>query len=1583
MLACGTQDFAPSSPKAPAQAPGKSHGRGERPIHIAAASPPPKAPEAAIPPGARGEAPPVRPSSALMELVCNTLRVATREKTPHEPPLSVVTVQASSRCLARDAGERRGSMPGSAEPPRSLGQGVAVSPASSARPARPPSRSDAIVETRPASAPLRMRSLRRLAARASFRKMMRPQSAASPRSSSSPSAPRRAGASAATGAATGAAAGAAGAGVAPRCLPPPRERQRSPSPPAPEACESMTSSRLTPVPLEFQRRDHRILRAASSTLDSSPSSPSGLPSGSPSPRRAGRLATTRTNQRPPPRRRMRFITAPAVLAGPPARMNGLCFGDLQALVDQNRSWCSDSTSCPGKRTMHEAVLEIVIPATVCSERVLTLSAKDLSKLKARSEGGYFISDSDLTLDPALGETVNLGLVDVPTGLTLHGRLCRGGLVRQRYWALQNERDDEWQTTPATSRESTALYEVAPVPAELKTCPAALADEDPSIDGPVGEVENQLRSTADLLAGDTVVFRRGTSFVKACERGRSGVQADSFVSHSWGEAFVDFTKALQKHERALRGDAAPGSRAYYIDAFCNCHHRDGDIGLCWQDRRFRLALGHIAHRAQECTSTECDAVIVTDREATPLRRKWCLFEVWQCAEHGVPLSIFSSEGEVHRGSTSALARAIRRSVEDIDFSAAECSDPADSAMLLSAVEGSKGGLAGLHASMRSAIHNLLTYMGEFSITRDPATGRSLKEIDVRIRVVAPDLMKGMTLTTANVAASICGSLGVELAAASGRLRWLVVAPGGCGKAAFIRAVVRRVEEAARGKGPTYIPVYASLAKLAKLAADTEPTMDIFSTWVQGTSRSATIASLGAQPLLLLLDGFDEAGHARSRILSWLREFLQRDADTAVMMTTRPSGLDTEAVCSGVARAPQETQGLCVDPLTDRLGVQKVCFCPGSYVTLSNLKPPHCFVQDCSMGLSLIEHSQMPPGMVTYHEDTGKMELRNGIYQGLELKTITGGGARATVRVVIASRSVAEITVEKHGNGYAVGDRVVVVLTRCGKSRGASLSEDVFAVEWRLQDDDIDLKLDRGLKAQWRDVCLPPGAQILSLHRQASLRDVADGIYVDIGLLSTTGEGRGAWLTVVVASHTFLDVRALEAGHGYAKGDGVRVTIDGVSVDWQLQDGAVIHYLGLCRDAKDTRHATRRLSTIRALTNLVHRDAACRVREVVAREQLVQEFGFTDVTLEPISVKEARTICANAACNGKRMERFLRRLPPELWNSPRSASLLGQYLVATKEAEGSVMKASILELMVLRFIVESLVAEAARAASPGVLAETLLRQLSELCRNKLMSGDCVILRGEINAGVFDAACRGRLLLFEPVDGGRAVRFYQPNIPELLTAEEWARSVERIWLEKACIQAHKVLGLRKAFRFLIQIALAAQDDAEDLAMDFSRSRACINDAVPQQLASGALPAGLASLRLDFSGAVLLTDVGLGHLADALPPRLCKLRINFSGNDRFTDAGITRLAAALPKSLKSLHLDMPFNLNMTDTGLARLSAGFPSGLKGLHLDFFCNRNFTKAGLDLLAVALRDAFPMTWLRVWCDRCEKSAELLTRMDELP
>merc|ERR1711871_915105 len=127
------------------------------------------------------------------------------------------------------------------------------------------------------------------------------------------------------------------------------------------------------------------------------------------------------------------------------------------------------------------------------------------------------------------------------------------------------------------------------------------------------------------------------------------------------------------------------------------------------------------------------------------------------------------------------------------------------------------------------------------------------------------------------------------------RLLCVAPAGSGKSVFTRALVCFAQE------QSLMPIWVTCAELAKLAESSASPDELLQVLVQRTFLQECESPLEDGRMLLIIDGFGEAGAQRPMIMAWLRKFLECHPDMIFILTTRPSAIEDQAMSSGTLNA----------------------------------------------------------------------------------------------------------------------------------------------------------------------------------------------------------------------------------------------------------------------------------------------------------------------------------------------------------------------------------------------------------------------------------------------------------------------------------------------------------------------------------------------------------------------------------------------------------------------------------------------------------------------------------------------------------
>eukprot|EP00930_Biecheleria_cincta_P084173 TRINITY_DN73661_c0_g1_i1.p1 TRINITY_DN73661_c0_g1~~TRINITY_DN73661_c0_g1_i1.p1 ORF type:complete len:724 (-),score=137.75 TRINITY_DN73661_c0_g1_i1:67-2238(-) len=157
----------------------------------------------------------------------------------------------------------------------------------------------------------------------------------------------------------------------------------------------------------------------------------------------------------------------------------------------------------------------------------------------------------------------------------------------------------------------------------------------------------------------------------------------FVSHWWGEEFVNFVQALYCYALAqhpLQRNLRDGL-VYWICSFAN-RQWTVDLGGSLEESPFERALG----------ASSCDTVLmVVDKSVSPLQRIWCLYEVLRAhalektfhvaTEHGV---LTYGQEEPHDEVRADLLK-LSEKVMLLDASSAQASQDSDRRAILQAIE----------------------------------------------------------------------------------------------------------------------------------------------------------------------------------------------------------------------------------------------------------------------------------------------------------------------------------------------------------------------------------------------------------------------------------------------------------------------------------------------------------------------------------------------------------------------------------------------------------------------------------------------------------------------------------------------------------------------------------------------------------------------------------------------------------------------------------------------------------------------------------------------------------------------------------
>lgn len=494
--------------------------------------------------------------------------------------------------------------------------------------------------------------------------------------------------------------------------------------------------------------------------------------------------------------------------------------------------------------MYKLCSEVVIPATICTEKICrVIQSEDLTKLSAA-----LASQSDFTL--LQGVQLSTGL-RLPAGLTLHGRLALNGYIRKLHWEATLREAQSWFSSPRRNRDWEAVR---------------------SVDAGASELENKLQDFEKVAAGDYLVFRSGKSFAEICHE---GLAANAYVSHFWGQPCIDLLKILQHYADTM---APQGSDpAYWICTFANNQHRV-DLGSHWKKSPFYQGMCGL-------TTTGGSVLMAMDSIASTLTRIWCIFEIYVCAELNLPLRLFSPDGDLSQCQGRARAKSITERITQLDFRRAEASVAADKSMILKAIEDLDGGLERVEWTVKQLVSDFASFLYASHRAEHPVTGEPLS-LNEEEGDMFPCRIRGRTWST------LLRRKGLSLEAISQQLQggalFVLEGPGGSGKSVVSKALAKHAMKS--GVLSLRVPV----SQLAKVWEDHSQQQRSTATTATGRSnedllvlwgrrrfgKAATRLAKPKDPIILILDGLDEAGNQREAIMSWLKHHVRHRENSQI-------------------------------------------------------------------------------------------------------------------------------------------------------------------------------------------------------------------------------------------------------------------------------------------------------------------------------------------------------------------------------------------------------------------------------------------------------------------------------------------------------------------------------------------------------------------------------------------------------------------------------------------------------------------------------------------------------------------------------
>lgn len=166
------------------------------------------------------------------------------------------------------------------------------------------------------------------------------------------------------------------------------------------------------------------------------------------------------------------------------------------------------------------------------------------------------------------------------------------------------------------------------------------------------------------------------------------EANWFVSHYWGMEFQYFVESLKHHGLSEKQVLDAGNMRYWICTFSiNQWKLQEEVVDAWEDTSFYRALK---------SSNTSGTLLVLDEKAEPLKRSWCLFEVFQtfrrrhqernetdCWEG---LQLGTATGVLNCGNASLdICLGVGQACLDLEVKSAQASNPRDKEMIDELVE----------------------------------------------------------------------------------------------------------------------------------------------------------------------------------------------------------------------------------------------------------------------------------------------------------------------------------------------------------------------------------------------------------------------------------------------------------------------------------------------------------------------------------------------------------------------------------------------------------------------------------------------------------------------------------------------------------------------------------------------------------------------------------------------------------------------------------------------------------------------------------------------------------------------------------
>ncbi len=182
-------------------------------------------------------------------------------------------------------------------------------------------------------------------------------------------------------------------------------------------------------------------------------------------------------------------------------------------------------------------------------------------------------------------------------------------------------------------------------------------------------------------------------------GETGVGlATVFASHAWTFVFAELIESLRFFENQQIAAGHPPSY-FWLDIFVVDENAAHTYPSEWWQTSFTQAVGSIGHTA---------LVLTPWRSPVPLRRAWCLWEIYSTLSEKAQLSVCMSESEMQsfHGALVEEFDSVLTSLCTIDAETAEAGSKKDLDMIFAAVRTLEGGFQTLNATVMEQMREWL-------------------------------------------------------------------------------------------------------------------------------------------------------------------------------------------------------------------------------------------------------------------------------------------------------------------------------------------------------------------------------------------------------------------------------------------------------------------------------------------------------------------------------------------------------------------------------------------------------------------------------------------------------------------------------------------------------------------------------------------------------------------------------------------------------------------------------------------------------------------------------------------------------------